>query len=161
MKADDVSRAYGEANPALTVAGVYGGPDFIVSGPAGDVLDFTPTLSTTADAGSDGGSYGITGSPNSAPSELGFDYRVVYSGELTVGSAPAVPTGNGTPTVPEIDDTPNVPPAVPEVDDTPSVPSAPAGPGVDLPDLDNGDGLGRHIECSDDGLLDCDLIEMQ
>ena len=94
VQADDVSRIYGDENPALTTAGIYGGPDIYVFGPAGDVLSFSPTLSTAADTSSSVGSYAITGSPNSATSAKGQNYRVVYSGDLTVTPAALRITAN-------------------------------------------------------------------
>ena len=76
VTADDKSKTYGDANPALTVS--YSG---FLTGEAATVLDTAPTASTAASAASNAGTYAIT-----AAGGLDGDYSFSYvPGTLTVG----------------------------------------------------------------------------
>ena len=78
VTADNKSKTYGEANPALTF--VYSG---FVNSENSSVLDTEPTASTTAATGSDAGAYTIT---VSGGSDNNYSYSYV-TGTLTVGKA--------------------------------------------------------------------------
>ena len=76
VTADDKSKTYGDANPALTVS--YGG---FLTGEDATVLDTAPTASTAATAASNAGTYAIT-----AAGGLDGDYSFSYvPGTLTIG----------------------------------------------------------------------------
>jgi hypothetical protein len=88
VTADDKSRTYGAANPALTynVSGFVNGDD-------ASVVSGTPTLSTTASAASNAGTYPITVSAGTLHASNYF--FVFVSGTLTVNPAPLTVTVNG------------------------------------------------------------------
>ena len=97
----DVSRLYGQPNPALPVIASFGGPSSFVFGPPGDVVDPLGVLATSATTTSPVGTYPITAPIDptiGAPlviSALGVPYRVVVTG-LDAASA-ASPTLTVTP----------------------------------------------------------------
>ena len=150
VKLNDVSREYGEANPALTVAGTYGGPDIYVFGPVGDVLSFSPTLSTATDTSSSVGSYAIIGIPSSVTSAKGQNYRVVYSGDLTVTPVALIVT----PVAPIV--TPATPTVMPVAETVKPAPDIQTGVFISIEE-----GFGQSIECAQEGLLSCELVEAQ
>ena len=76
--ADNKSKTYGEANPALTF--VYSG---FVNGETNSVIDTEPTASTTATTGSNAGNYSIT---VSGGSDNNYSFAYV-SGTLTINKA--------------------------------------------------------------------------
>jgi hypothetical protein len=80
VQADDKSRIYGAANPALTAS--YSG---FVNGQDGSVLSGSPALSTTAGADSPVGNYNIEVSLGSL-SAINYDFAFT-NGTLTVGKA--------------------------------------------------------------------------
>src|SRR5439155_727360 len=78
ITADDKSKTYGAANPALTVS--YSG---FVNGDTGASLTTTPSAVTTATAASHAGAYPIT-----ASGAVDADYAISYvAGTLTVNAA--------------------------------------------------------------------------
>src|SRR5207247_7400960 len=78
ITADDKSKTYGAANPALTVS--YSG---FVNGDTAASLTTAPTVTTTALASSHAGTYPIT-----ASGAVAADYTISYvAGTLTVNAA--------------------------------------------------------------------------
>ncbi|KAF2340444.1 MBG domain-containing protein, partial [Flavobacterium nitrogenifigens] len=78
VTADDKSKTYGSANPALTVS--YSG---FVNGDTETVLTTVPTVATTAAIGSPVGTYPIAASGAAAP-----NYSITYSdGTMSVTAA--------------------------------------------------------------------------
>ena len=89
ITADDKSKLYGAAMPALTAS--YAG---LVNGDTADSLTTQPTVSTAATASSNvsGSPYAIT-----ASGAVDADYVISYvPGDLTVTPAPLTVTGSGT-----------------------------------------------------------------
>ena len=85
--ANDRTRLYGSANPALT-GQVFGGPSRFVFGPTGDSLPAARLLTTSANVGSNVGNFPILGRAT-AVSTLGQTYRVIaVGGTLSVTPAP-------------------------------------------------------------------------
>jgi filamentous hemagglutinin family protein len=76
VKADDVARQYGDPNPPFT-ANYYGLN-------AGDALVTPVTLSSAATPSSNVGNYLIEASPLDVTGASGTNYRVIYTGALTV-----------------------------------------------------------------------------
>ncbi len=93
LEANNVTRTYGAANPALTLAGTFGGPSAYLFGPAGDMLS-APSLTTAAKTVSPVGIYAIGASAPTATSLDGISYRVVSTGALAVTPAPLTVTAN-------------------------------------------------------------------
>ncbi|WP_048709573.1 filamentous hemagglutinin N-terminal domain-containing protein [Microvirga massiliensis] len=97
----DVSRQYGQPNPALPVIASFGGPSSFVFGPPGDVVNPSGALATSATTNSAVGIYPITAPidpTTGAPliiSALGVPYRVVVTGPD--GASAASPTLTVTP----------------------------------------------------------------
>jgi len=95
VKADNQSRAYGEANPVLTIS--YRG---FAEGENEEVLDTKPVASTVATQTSDAGEYPITVSGGSAT-----NYRFRYGeGTLSIGKAEQTITFGELPEVKKGDD---------------------------------------------------------
>jgi hypothetical protein len=89
VKADDQSRGYGAANPALTVS--YSG---FVNGENTNVLAGGPAVSTTATSNSPAGAYPIV---VTAGSLTAANYSFLFqNGQLTVTAAVVVQPGNLT-----------------------------------------------------------------
>ena len=77
------TRQYGEPDPNLALATIFGGPRAYVFGPAGDSLAISGAPTTAASAYSPVGSYAVSG-PAAAQSAQGRDYRLVSTGRMNV-----------------------------------------------------------------------------
>lgn len=88
--ADNLSRLYGAANPALTytVSGLVGGDT------AGQAYSGTPTVATTALVTDDAGSKAITVAANTVVAS-DYDYQIAFNpGTLTINPAPLTITAD-------------------------------------------------------------------